>query len=79
MALTRDLVKGRTCLSASKDLVQGNMKAHGAGTLVRDNNSQSEVNKKLVLDISVCTGRFDLYTSSKYNKFELRDEQKCKG
>ena len=29
----------------------------GAGTLVRGNNSQSEVTKRLVLDISVCSNK----------------------
>ena len=45
------------------------MKAHGEDASARGNKSQSEATKRLVLDISVCTGRFELYTSNdKYKR-----------
>ena len=47
------------------------MKAHGAGTLVRGNDAQSEVTKRLSLDISVCMVGLNYALLAK--RFELRD------
>ena len=58
----KELLNGSKWLQPPR--IPVNVKAHGEETSARGNKSQSEATKRLVLDISVCTGRFELYTSN---------------